>query len=201
MKYGNIKVCNFCGLNFETRPRFLEYCSTPCKNPNNRPGHEVWNKGLNLTEEQKSKLNMSGLEKGRQYWKGKENLDAKKRFLENNPNKDGRLNNLRPKKSIDNEYELYFVECRKATYRTVKILKEEGLVPKTGKKKTDMQLDHIIPYRQGYELNISPAIIGGRSNLRYILGSENRKKWDTYQTVEIVKSIAGENYDLFKKGS
>jgi 5-methylcytosine-specific restriction endonuclease McrA len=69
---------------------------------------------------------------------------------------------------------------------------KEGLVPKTGKRKTDLQLDHIIPYKQGFELNISAEIIGGRKNLRFILGEENRKKWDSFQPIDDVNSIIGE---------
>ena len=69
---------------------------------------------------------------------------------------------------------------------------KEGLVPATGKRKTDLQLDHIIPYKQGFELNISPEIIGGRKNLRFILGEDNRKKWDRYQPDNVVQSIIGD---------
>jgi 5-methylcytosine-specific restriction endonuclease McrA len=71
-------------------------------------------------------------------------------------------------------------------------MRKEGLVPNTGKYKTDLQLDHIIPYKQGFELNISPEIIGGRKNLRFILGEENRKKWDSFQPDNVVQSIIGE---------
>lgn len=194
MKYGIIKLCSFCDSEFKTRPRFLEYCSAPCKNPINRPGNEAWNKGLKLSNEQKSKMNFDGLEKGHGWNKGQHNEIARQRFLNDNPNKDGRSNNLRPKNYVDTEYTAYLRECRKATYRTVYSMRKEGLVPKTGKRKTDMQLDHIIPYKQGFELNIPTNIIGGRSNLRYILGKDNREKWDRYQTTDIIVSVAGEEY-------
>lgn len=194
MKYGIIKSCSFCKSDFETKPRFTTYCSTPCKNPLNRPGHPVWNAGLKLSTEQKSKQNISGLSVGRGWNKGKSNEDARQRFLDNNPNKDGRLNNLRPRNYIDTEFTAYIRECKKVTYRSVYAMKKEGIVPKTGKKKTDMQLDHIIPYKQGFELKIPSAIIGGRKNLRYILGKDNREKWDKYQNMDIIRSIAGEEY-------
>lgn len=64
------------------------------------------------------------------------------------------------------------------------------LTPQTGAPR--LQLDHIIPYRQGFELNISPKIIGSRKNLRFILGEENRQKWDKFQPDEVVKSIIGD---------
>lgn len=196
MKYGITKNCKFCEAEFETKPRFLTYCSTPCKNPNNRPGHTVWNAGLKLSDEQKSKINKNGLSKGRGWNKGLPNELSRKRFLENNPNKDGRLNNLRPKIYVDTEYTAYLRECRKETYRTIYSMKKENIVPKTGKKKTDLQLDHIIPYKQGFELKIPASIIGGRSNLRFILGKENRDKWDKYQAMDIIRSIAGEDYGI-----
>jgi hypothetical protein len=75
-------------------------------------------------------------------------------------------------------------------------MKKEGLVPKTGKKKTDLQLDHIIPYEQGFILKIPPSIIGGRENLRYIVAEENRSKWDTFQSNDIIKTVTGDNYGL-----
>jgi hypothetical protein len=65
-------------------------------------------------------------------------------------------------------------------------------VPVLGKRKTDWQMDHIIPFKQGFELGIDPAIIGSRKNLRFILGEENRSKWDKFQSEDIVKSIIGE---------
>lgn len=194
MKYGIIKNCEFCQSEFETRPRFLKFCSTVCKNPVNRPGHTPWNTGIKLTDEQKLKLNIEGLSKGHGWNKGKENPSARERFLENNPNKDGRLNNLRPKNYVDTEYTLFLRECRKETYRTVYSMKKAGSAQKTGKHRNDLQLDHIIPFKQGFDLKIPPSIIGGRNNLRYILGSENRKKWDKYQSMDIIRSIAGEQY-------
>jgi len=75
-------------------------------------------------------------------------------------------------------------------------MKKEGTAKITGKKKTDYQLDHIIPYRQGYALGIDPTVIGGRKNLRYILGEENRSKWDCFQSDNVVKSIIGDKYGV-----
>lgn len=196
-KYGIKKRCLHCGIEFTTKPRLVDYCSQPCKNPNNRPGHTPWNKGKTLTEEQKAKQNREGLKKGRGWNKGLPNEIARKRFLENNPNRDGRLNNLRPKNYIDDEFSAYKRECRKATYRSVYQMKKEGIVPaNTGKRKNQYQLDHIIPFKQGYELGIDPQVIGGRQNLRYILGEENRSKWDRFQPKDVVKLITGENHGL-----
>jgi hypothetical protein len=196
-KYGHTRCCLYCGNEFVTKPRFLDYCSVPCKNPINRPGNVAWNKGKTLTEEQKSKQNTSGLKKGHGWNKGLPNEVARKRFLENNPNKNGRINNLRPKNYVDDEFSKYKRNCRKATYRSVYQMKKEGLVPaNTGKRKDQFQLDHIIPYRQGFELGLDPEILGGRKNLRYILGKENRLKWDRFQSEDVLQSILGENYGL-----
>lgn len=191
-KYGYTKNCLYCGSEFVTKPRLIDYCSQPCKNPINRSGHTAWNKGIKLTEEQKAKQNTAGLAKGRGWNKGLANEAQREKWLLNNPNKDGRLNNLRPKNYVDTEFTAYKRECRKATYRTIYQMRKEGLVPVTGKYKTDLQLDHIIPYKQGFELRISPAIIGDRKNLRFILGEDNRKKWDSYQPDDVVQSIIGD---------
>ena len=192
-KYGITKHCSHCRAEFITKPRFLEYCSTPCKNPINRPGNVAWNKGVKLTEEQRANQNTEGLKKGHGWNKGVPNDRQRIKWLTDNPNKDGKVNNQRPKKKVDTAFSLYKSECLKATYRSRYQMKKEGLVPNdTGKRKTQYQLDHIIPFRQGFELNITPAVIGGRQNLRYILGSENRSKWDTYQTEEIIRSITGD---------
>lgn len=188
-KYNLKAICNHCAQEFITKPRFVLYCSTSCKNPINRQGHVPWNKGLTMSEEQKTKMNMDGLQKGRGHNKGKPNPIARKRFLENNPNRDGRINNRRPKKLISDPFKLYKIECRKATYRTIYKLKKEGKCPKIGKYKTDLQIDHIIPYKQGFELGIDPKIIGSIQNIQFILGSENRKKWDSYQTEDIINRI------------
>jgi hypothetical protein len=197
-KYGITKKCLYCENEFVTRPRFNLYCSQACKNPNNRVGHTPWNKGIKLTDEQKAKQNIDGLKKGWGWNKGIPNLEAKQRMSgENNPNWDGRANNMRLKNYVDNQFSAYKRECRKATYRSVYKMKQEGLVPSnTGKYKHQYQLDHIIPFRQGYELGIDPAIIGGRQNLRCITGEENRSKWDCFQTVDVLKSILGEQYGV-----
>lgn len=192
-KYGIIKACLYCGNKFETRPRFLDYCSQPCKNPHNRAGHVPWNKGIKLTEEQKLKLNREGLKKGWGWNKGIPNEAQREKWTLNNPNKDGRVNNMRPKNYVDDEYTAYKRECKKATYRSKYAMKKEGSVPaNTGKRKNQYQLDHIIPFRQGFELGIDPKVIGGRKNLRWILGEENRTKWDRFQSEDMVKSIIGE---------
>ena len=197
-KYGIKKLCRHCGCEFLTQPRMLEYCSQPCKNPQNRPGAIAWNKGMTMSEEfKKTKMNMAGLSRGRGWNKGLPNEIARQRFLDNNPNKDGRLNNMRPKNYVDDKFSAYYRLCRKATYRSVYKMRQEGLVPSnTGKHKHQYQLDHIIPFRQGFELGIDPEIIGGRQNLRYILGEENRLKWDRFQSEDVLKSVLGEHYGL-----
>jgi hypothetical protein len=151
-----------------------------------------------MTEEFKAtKMNLSGLSKGWGWNKGLPNEGARKRFFENNPNKDGRANNMRPKNYVDDDFSAYKRQCRKATYRSVYAMRKEGLIPSnTGKYKNQYQLDHIIPYRQGFELGIDPEIIGGRQNLRYILGEENRTKWDCFQTEDVLKLVLGEKHGL-----
>ncbi len=192
-KYGIIKACLFCGVEFETRLRFLDYCSQKCKNPLNRGEYDPWNKGLKLTEEQKAKQNREGLKKGWGWNKGIPNEAQSLRWRENNPNKDGRVNNMRPKNYVDDAFTAYKREAKKATYRSWYAMKQEGSIPSnTGKRKDQYQLDHIIPYRQGFELGIDPAVIGSRKNLRWILGEENRQKWDRFQPEEIIKNILGE---------
>jgi len=45
---------------------------------------------------------------------------------------------------------------------------------------------------------IDPKIIGGRSNLQWILGEENRKKWDNFQTEEVLNKVLGEHNGLLR---
>jgi 5-methylcytosine-specific restriction endonuclease McrA len=184
----------YCKQEFETRSRFLEYCSQPCKNPNNRLGHTPWNKGITLTDEQKIKQNIDGLKKGHGWNKGLTNDVARIRMLgKNNPNWEGRLNNLRPKNPITEPLKDYRSKVRYATYRTIKEMKLAGeWVPKTGKYKDSWQIDHIIPHKQGFELGIDPVLLGSRKNIQFIKGEDNRKKWDSYQPLEIVNLITGD---------
>ena len=194
-KYGLSKVCFFCESSFITKPRFLDYCSQKCKNPLNRGEYDPWNKGIKLTDEQKAKQNTDGLKKGWGWNKGKTNEVARQRMLANNPNKDGRLNNLRPKNPITEPLKIYRSKVRYHTYRTLKEMRANGeWVPKTGKYKDSWQIDHIIPHKQGLELGIDPSLLGGRKNIQFIKGEENRKKWGSYQPIEIVESITGGNY-------
>lgn len=100
---------------------------------------------------------------------------------------------MRPKSYVDDAFAAYKREVRKATYRSWYAMKQEGAIPaNTGKRKDQYQLDHIIPYRQGFELGIDPKILGSRKNLRWILGEENRRKWDCFQPDEVVKHVLGE---------
>jgi len=199
-KYGFIKACLFCKEEFETRPRFVDYCSQKCKNPLNRGEYDPWNKGIKLTDEQKAKQNTEGLKKGWGWNKGSTNTNQSIKWLgSSNPNWEGKMNNLRPKKEINNDFLVYKNECKKATYRSRYAMKKEGLLPENiGKRKDQYQLDHIIPFRQGYELGINPKIIGGRSNLRWILGVENRKKWDIFQSEDILNKVLGEHNGLLR---
>jgi very-short-patch-repair endonuclease len=92
-KYGIEKNCLYCGSLFVTQPRMVAYCSQPCKNPRNRPGHSSWNKGLKLTEEQKAKQNTEGLKKGWGWNKGLPNEIARQRMSgDQNPNRGGAVN-------------------------------------------------------------------------------------------------------------
>ena len=36
----------------------------------------------------------------------------------------------------------------------------------------------------------------GEKNIQFIRGRDNRKKWDTYQPLELVEQITGEKYGL-----
>ena len=196
-KYGLTKACLFCGNNFLTQPRFTQYCSQPCKNPNNRPGHTPWNKGITLNDEQKAKQNRDGLKKGRGWNKGVPNDRQREKWLTDNPNKDGKLNNLRPKDPNVPAYKKYLGQVRRATYRTIKEMKANNeWVPVTGKGKNDYQIDHIIPCKQGFDLGIEASLLGLRNNIQFIRGEENRKKWHSYQTDEVIKSIIGDSNGL-----
>lgn len=200
-KYGLVKQCLYCNKIFTTKPCYLDYCSTPCKNPINRAGHTAWNKGIRLTEEQKSKMNTEGLKKGHGWNKGIPNERQRQEWLKNNPNADGRLNNLRPKKPCNDLFKLYRSKVRYATYRTIKEMKLNGeWVPEVGKYKDSWQIDHIIPHKQGFELGIDPNLLGSRKNIRFIKGEENRKKWDSYQPKEVITEITGNNYVLLGTG-
>ncbi len=75
------KICQSCGNVFYRKPnyplkRFLQprkkYCSRECafKGWN---GRTPWNKGKNYTESFIKKMNLSGLEKGRGFFKGRNN--------------------------------------------------------------------------------------------------------------------------------
>ena len=76
-------------------------------------------------------------------------------------------------------------------------MKESGdWVPKFGKYKDSWQVDHIIPHKQGFELGIDPSILGGKNNIQFIKGEENRKKWDSYQPSDVVDYIIGGKYGL-----
>ena len=196
-KYDITKTCLFCSCKFITKPRFLEYCSQKCKNPLNRGEYAPWNKGIKLTDDQKAKQNISGLSKGWGWNKGMPNERQRKKWLENNPNKDGKANNLRPKNIITEPLKLYRSQVRKATYRTLKEMRLNGeWIPQTGKYKDSWQVDHIIPHKQGFDLGIDPSLLGSKKNIQFIKGADNRKKWDSYQPKEVVESITGDSYGL-----
>jgi hypothetical protein len=196
-KYGKTKKCLFCNNEFITKPRYVDYCSQPCKNPLNRGEYEPWNKGIKLTAEQKAKQNTNGLSKGWGWNKGLPNEIARQRMLTNNPNKDGRLNNLRPKNTLTDPLKKYRSKVRHATYRTLKEMQSNGdWVPIRGKGPDDWQLDHIIPHKQGFDLGIEPSLLGSKKNIQFIRGRDNRKKWDTYQSLELVEQITGGKYGV-----
>jgi len=199
-KYGITKKCLYCEDEFITHPRFNLYCSQPCKNPRNRPGNTPWNKGIKLTAYQKAKQNIDGLKKGWGWNKNLPNPRQREKWLNNNPNKDGKLNNLRPKNPNTDPLKMYRGLVRRATYRTLKEMKQAGeWVPVVGKYKHSWQTDHIIPHQQGWELGILPHLLGSRNNIQFIKGAENRKKWNTYQPLEIVRNIIGDINVLFRE--
>lgn len=64
------QICFICANKFyfyKNKKCERKYCSRSCY----RKGHVVWNKGKTYTKEEKKKINISGLEKGRGFWKGK----------------------------------------------------------------------------------------------------------------------------------
>lgn len=197
-KYGVLKNCLYCNSQFITKSRFLDFCSTPCKNPINRPGNRAWNKGIKLTEEQKTKQNRDGLKKGWGWNKGKPNEAQRQRMLgENNPNWNGKINNLRSKKTSKNEFTKYKTEVRKATYRTLRDLKKSGhYVPKFGKYNKDLQVDHVISIKQGYELGIAEGLLGSIKNIQFLRGEDNRAKWHLKQNNAVIFAITGEWYGV-----
>ena len=93
-KYGLIKKCLFCRDEFETRPRFKDYCSQKCKNPLNRGEYDPWNKGKKMSEEFKqTKMNLEGLAKGWGWNKGIPNERQRERWSgPDNPNAGGKGN-------------------------------------------------------------------------------------------------------------
>jgi len=99
-KYGIQSTCRYCSGSFITRPRFVGYCSVPCKNPLNRGEYAPWNKGITLTEEQKAKQNRDGLAKGWGWNKGLPNPEQSAKWKENNPNKGGKQNIQRFKDGV-----------------------------------------------------------------------------------------------------
>lgn len=196
-QYGILKNCLFCSKEFETRARFLQYCSQPCKNPLNRGEYEPWNKGKKLTKEQKAKQNTEGLKKGWGWNKGLPNERQREKWLTDNPNKDGKANKQRPKSPITDPLKKYRIKVRQATYRTLKEMKSNGeWIPVRGKGPEDWQLDHIVPHKQGFYLGIEAYLLGQRNNLQFIKGKENRKKWDTFQPLDVVEAITGEKNGL-----
>jgi len=73
------KICQSCGNEFYPKgniKRFLskrtKYCSRVCAFSGWK-GREVWNKGKHYSNSMMKRMNLSGLEKGRGYFKGKSN--------------------------------------------------------------------------------------------------------------------------------
>ena len=193
-KYGIQKECKHCGTEFETRPRYVDYCSTPCKNPKNCPGNIPWNKGR---KGRQRNHNTEGLKKGWGWNKGiplKEHNPVvyEKMLGENNPNWNGKVNRERYKDHVPNsDYIKYKREVHKYTGRTItNILEPQGLVPdNVGRHSDQYQCDHIIPIKQGFEEGICPELLSQPANLQYLLGEDNRRKWDEYQPFEVKNNI------------
>ena len=141
----------------------------------------------------------SGLKKGHGWNKGKKNLLQSIRWKENNPNADGKLNNLRPKKtdSTRTEFQIYKSEVRKTTYRTIKKLKADGhFLPNFGKYKTDYQIDHIVSIKQGFELGVPASLLGDIKNIQFLKAHDNRAKWHTNQSMALIRIVKGKYYGI-----
>lgn len=163
----------------------------------NRGELNPWNKGKKLTLDQKAKQNIAGLKKGQGWNKGIPNNAQSLRWKQNNPNANGRLNNLRPKKTVTDEFQKYKSEVRKATYRSIKELKQKGhFIPKFGKYKNNLQIDHIVSIKQGFELGISSSLLGSLKNIQFLTAEDNRAKWHYYQPKSVVRILQGSLYGL-----
>jgi 5-methylcytosine-specific restriction endonuclease McrA len=53
------------------------------------------------------------------------------------------------------------------------------------------QVDHIIPYEQGFDLGIPASLLGGKNNIQFLKGEDNRAKWNHYQPMSVVIAITG----------
>lgn len=209
-----MRNCEFCGKEFEPRRWFRKYCSVACKNPSNRRGHIPWNKGLtkedprvlkNITSQNRIPP-PAGWNTGNKTKAAKiASAAASIRMRERNPNHNGICNLKRTNKPQPKGWKLYVKEVRKFTMRTKRIIQKKSNI-KFGKKSNDWQLDHIIPLKQGYELNIPPYIIGNKYNVQILKQKENRKKWDEFQSKEMINEIISifeeeYRYELFRSCS
>jgi very-short-patch-repair endonuclease len=214
-KYGIIKACLFCGSEFETRPRFVDYCSQKCKNPLNRGEYEPWNKGKKLTEEQKAKQNREGLKKGWGWNKGVPNEAQSIRWRENNPNKDGAVN---AKRKIDgtlsfarekngmwgkNHSEEVKEICRKAKLKNFEdgiygsgVSKgEEELVSKLKEKFDDLVHQYVLPnYHRAYDIYIPKLNLIVEYDGNYWHREEKYLNKDVRDTKKALK----EGYNIFR---
>ena len=147
-----------------------------------------WNKGLKKgMPGAQTNYNTEGLKKGRGWNKGIPNPEAAERMRANNPNHDGRVNKQRAEyRPKDDPYQIYRDEVTKFTRRSERLME---IPEERGKYNGCLQLDHIIPYKQGYKLGISPEIMGSVHNLQWITQEENREKWDEWASKEVVDGI------------
>lgn len=190
-------ICKFCGNEFEERRWFRKYCSIACKNPNNRKGNVPWNKGLTKEDPRvlKSVTSPNRVPPPHGWNKGNKTEAAKKasaaaseRMRKNNPNHNG-VANLKRKNAIrPTGWKLYIRQVRKFTMRTKRIILKSSNIT-FGKKQNDWQMDHIIPLKQGFELNIPPYIMGHNFNIQILKQKENRTKWATFQDDEMIENI------------
>lgn len=215
-KYGSIKTCLFCSLEFLTRPRFVDYCSQKCKNPLNRGEYDPWNKGLKMTEEFKAtKMNTEGLKKGWGWNKGIPNKLQKKRWTENNPNKGGKVN---AKRKIDGTLSLKGEKngmwgknhsdavkeiCRQTklknfadgVYGSSVSKGEEELVSKLKEKFDDIIHQYIIPnYHRAYDIYIPKLNLIVEYDGNYWHREEKYLNKDTRDTKKALK----EGYKIFR---
>lgn len=148
-----------------------------------------WNKGLKKgMPGAQTNYNTEGFKLGWTRVQSEEERKAtSERMRKNNPNHGGKVNKLRSKYRVKNKaFDTYRYECVKYTRRTERSI---SIPEERGKYKECLQLDHIIPFKQGFELGIDPQVMGSEHNIQWITQEENRQKWDKWVPQETVDGI------------